>query len=162
MGAISVGSAATSRSSNQSIAGFTFIDINVPSDGTGKITSVDIYPATSDVVNPLIAIFYNVGGNNYSTRSYTQITGTFAVGGVRTIAVSLNVVIGDFIGIVQSGGSGRLSSDGAANSVYYPGIGIPAVNLGFTPIIKTLSLHGTGVTLAKSSLVPRLIAMGQL
>lgn len=84
----------------------THINKTNPADGTGKITQVKIY-AYANLSNCEVGIFYRpdpVGfPNKLSTRDVVTI-GTVVSGSEQTFGVDLEVVEGDYIGIVFTAG----------------------------------------------------------
>ncbi|MBA7568986.1 hypothetical protein ES708_10723 [subsurface metagenome] len=128
------------------LSGYTFIDLNNPTDASGKITSVELY-AYETLSNCEVATFYLVSGTNYSTRDY-QAIGTVIAGSRQTFAVDLNVKAGDFIGLYFTAGKCSESLDlGGIRGRYTSGDRIPCSNYNFATISERLiSLYGTGVT----------------
>ena len=126
------------------IQGYTYIIGDNPANATGKITSVEIY-AYQDLVNCKVAIFQRISGNIFSTRDYVNL-GTVTAGAKRTIAVSLNVVIGDYIGIYFS--SGLIHCNELSEGAGFWDLNadkIPCTNVTFGHYgNRQISLYGTG------------------
>lgn len=151
MAAINIGSTAIDRANHMDLGGLTLFTKNGVANGTGTITSVEIYAysAMSDVD---VGIFYYVEApHDYSTRSYVAI-GDVAQG-YNQFDVSLAVSSGDFIGIY--GTSGAIDEAPGGNSILYRGgDNIPCTDAGFTFLLDgIMSLYGTGVTSAEDNAI---------
>lgn len=82
-----------------------------PANGTGTITTVEVYAAV-DMTLAEVATFFVVSGNFLTTRDWEAI-GTVTAGAKRTFTVDLDVQVGDYIGIKwQSGSIERYVSGG--------------------------------------------------
>jgi hypothetical protein len=148
MSVIDLGTAAIDRPT-YSIEGNTYIELDNPANASGRITSVEIW-ADITLTGCKVATFYLVSGNNYSTRDYESIADVVA-GGVRTFAVNLDVVAGDFIGIYYTGG--RIEKDSTIGSrTWIAGNQIPCTNYTFNaPSLSMYSLYGIGTTVVIST-----------
>jgi len=151
---INIGDAAIDRASTH-IAAYTHVTCSSPATGTGTITQIEIY-ANSDMTNVQVATFYVVSGNNLSTRDFV-ILGNVAAGyNLITLdsgsqPISLNVQIGDFIGIYNATGQIESAMAGTAGSWYKAGDQIPSNNNAFTwydAEYRISSVYGTGATAA--------------
>ena len=127
----------------------TYVDKLNPANGTGKITSVEIW-AAADLINCEVATFFqpDPGGfpNNFTTRD-TQVIGTVTAGSKQTFPVDLDVEEGDYIGIYFT--AGTLERDLGSGGYWYHNVDdIPCVNQEFwvTGSGAELSLYGTGTT----------------
>jgi len=143
---IDVGAAATNRTSEKFTG--TYMVIVNPADGTGKITSVEIYAVTGyNLTLVEVATFYVVSGNFLSTRDWEYI-GNVTAGSKQTFVVDLNVVAGDYIGIYFASG-GKIEADSTGTYMSKAGDNIPCTNIEFSsPVAGTISLYGTGETVA--------------
>jgi len=73
----------------------------IPAPADGYVRKVQIYLYT-ECTNIKVATFFNVSGNNYSTRSWQALTGTYSAG-FHTLSVNLECSTGDLIGIFSDG-----------------------------------------------------------
>ena len=143
---IDIGSAAIDRADGWNITYTTIASYN-PANASGTITSVEIW-SQNTISNCEVATFYNVSGNNFSTRD-TEVIGTVLSGAKRTFNVNLTVEAGDYIGIYGTEGLIEISSGGDFNVWYLSGDHIPCTNVTFTFYnYRQLSLYGTGTTAA--------------
>ena len=125
----------------------TIIDKNNPSNFDGTITTVSIW-ASSNMTDCEVGTFYAVDATHYTSRD-TQAVGAVTAGAKRDFTVSLDVEIGDYIGIYQTGG--RIEQTGSGDGFWYVASGgdIPCTNLEFTfRADRTVSLYGTGTPTA--------------
>lgn len=149
--AIDIGSAAIDRGS--AYGADTLVNKINPSDGSGKITSVEIW-ANEEMADCEVATFFVVSGSNLSTRDYETVdngngAGVVLAGSKQTFVVDLDVEVGDYIGIYYSSGSIDYQyPTGDAGWWYgYSGDRIPCTNYYFgSQSSATLSLYGTGAT----------------
>jgi hypothetical protein len=144
--AIDIGAAATNRTSEKFTG--TYMVIVNPADGTGKITSVEIYAVSGyNLTLVEVATFYVVSGNFLSTRDWEYI-GNVTAGSKQTFVVDLDVVAGDYIGIYFASG-GKIEADSTGTYMSKAGDNIPCTNIEFSsPVAGTISLYGTGETVA--------------
>jgi len=150
--AITVGTEPANRSS--SLANRTMVNKDTPANGTGTITSIEIWTTANDANDVYIATFYTTGTNEFSTRDYVNI-GTVTSGSKQTITldsesnpISLDVVEGDYIGaaIVTA-----VEADGTGGSgIWYLDNGtrtMPCTEVTFALLAAgALSLQATGET----------------
>ena len=118
---INIGPAAINRTS-YAAAGYTYIDLANPADGTGNITTITCY-IPSAVTNGLrVGIFYATGVDTYKCRSTVSL-GTAALGPNTYTTdfsgnpISIGVESGDFIGSYWT--SGQMNYVGTGGSVAY-------------------------------------------
>ena len=144
--AIDIGAGATDRTSEKFTG--TYMVIVNPADGTGKITSVEIYAVTGyNLTLVEVATFYVVSGNFLSTRDWEYI-GNVTAGSKQTFVVDLDVVAGDYIGIYFASG-GKIEADSTGTYMSKAGDNIPCTNIDFgSSTAGTISLYGTGETVA--------------
>lgn len=117
MAIITIGPDATNRAS-VTVSGNVVLDLANPSNGTGTITSVSIYVA-STTTTTAVGIFYLVSGTTYKCRSAVSLGSLSA--GLNTINdLNLDVVTGDVIGCYHSGGAIDRADNGGS-SAYYSG-----------------------------------------
>ena len=143
--AIDMGNAAIDRASSG--GSYTFIDLANPSDGNGKLTSVEIWCAT-DLANCEVATFFNVSGSNYSTRD-THSIGAVTAGSKQTFSdLDIEVQSGDFIGIYFTAGSIEIRTSALTNLYYLAGDNIPCTNETFAlwGTENGMSVYATGAT----------------
>lgn len=139
---IDVGSAAITRVDYYPTG--TWVDKNNPANDSGHITSVEIY-ACESMSNVRVGIF-SASGNNLTTRSVTGNLGTVLSGAKRTLAVDLDIVAGDYIGVYFTAG-GISATNNGSGYWWYDGDMIDCVNQPFTSVAdRTISLYGIGVT----------------
>jgi len=150
MAAIDVGSGASSRA-NSFAPGNTIIDANNPADGTGTLTSLEVYCWSGyDLTNTDMATFYIVSGSNFTTRGNVAI-GTVTGGSKQVFDISatpIDVTETDYLGIYYSGGYLYAATSGGAGGWYEGGDRIPCTNYTFTGTIGGyfISIYGTGAT----------------
>ena len=149
---IEIGCPAIDGDSNLGTNNKTVVDRNNPANGTGKITSIEIW-AKVEMTGVKIAIFRLVSGNNLSTYDYETIQidgqdpGVVPAGSKQTATVDLDVEEGDYIGLYYATGDIELDyfvSDGIWWSV---GDKIPCTDVTFNTVgNNNMSLCGTGTT----------------
>jgi len=138
---IDLGCAAIDRGSTLSSVN-TSINIGNPANASGTVTSIEIW-ASADLINCEVASFYSTGGDNFSTRG-TETIGTVTAGSKQTFSVSLEVQIGDYIGIYYTGGTLELDTTGGDNIRTAAGDRIPCTDITFGVYEDYLtSLYGT-------------------
>ena len=137
---IDVGNVAINRGSTAGV-GYTYIDKANPANASGNLTTVEIWAATN-MTNVVVATFYVVSGDNFSTRDYENI-GEVTAGAKVTKTVDITVEAGDFIGLMFSSGSLEMDTSGGVSGYYKVGGYIPCTNQLFT-LYGTimLSLYG--------------------
>lgn len=139
---IDIGSPAIDRA-NATPADKTFFDRTNPANGSGKITSVEIW-ANTEISNLKIATFYGAT-NIWSTRDF-NIIGTVISGSKQIFEVDIDVVIGDVIGYYFTAGGGDIDYTGGLGVLYKNGDHIPCVLASFGNWVGNglLSLYGEG------------------
>ena len=147
---ITIGQEAKNRASY--LDPYIMVNMGVAADGTGKITSIEIW-ANTTLSDCKVATFFVVSGNNLSTRDVVTL-GSVTSGSKQTFTVdsnsnpiSLDVQEGDYIGMKCS--AGRMERD----TVALPGIWynfseeIPCENVYFDILSgDAISLYATGAT----------------
>ena len=144
---IDIGSPAIDRNSQYS-APRTVVNKNNPANETGKITNIEIYVNVQTVALQ-VATFFIVSGNNLSTRDYQDL-GVLATG-YHSIAVDLDVEVGDYIGYWEATGQVDVVSTGGTGCWAIATDQIPCTNVEFALDSggdNLLSLSGTGETVA--------------
>lgn len=159
MGAIDIGTPAIYQGAGGA-ATFTNINLGNPANLKGKITSVEVW-ALTDLTGFRVGIFYLVSGVTYKCRSSATI-GNVTSGSKQTFPVSLVVEIGDFIGAYWASGAIERGDSGGSRAYVAGEYLDPDDQAAYTVDARLLSLYGAGATPVKSSLIPRLIAMGQI
>lgn len=148
---IDIGEPAIVRPTTYSENQWTVANIGNPANGTGKITSVEIYVQSyaTDMLDVEFATFYIVSGNNLSTRDHEYI-GTIdtSVAGHHQFDVDLDVQEGDYLGFVTSTQTMiYLATSGGEGTWYHSGDEIPCTNVTFgIDAGWVISLYGTGIT----------------
>lgn len=146
MGAIDIGAAAIFRAG--AVGAYTLVVKENPANGTGAITSVEIYAVSGqDLANCEVANFYVVSGDNLSTRD-SETIGAVVGGSKQTSSgLDMGVTAGDYIGIYYTSGQLRKSVFGDGYWLFQADY-IPCANQAFTPVANTtISLYGIGATL---------------
>lgn len=139
--AIDIGAGATDRGSSLGV--YTFIAKDNPADGSGIITSVEIW-ANTDLSDCEVATFYEVSPSHYSTRD-TEAIGSVTAGSKQTFPVSLEVQEGDLIGIYYTAGTIEIDTSDCVGIWYQTGDKIPCENQIFSSMNGWgISLYGTG------------------
>lgn len=150
MAAIDIGNTASDRAEYETIDNYTYVDRVNPADGTGTITTIEIWAKTS-LANCEVATFYVVSGNTLSTRD-THTIGAVTSGSKQTFSgLSIAVQTGDYLGITWT--LGAIEKDSGTTNWYKSGDNIPCTDVTFilaaSPNGATMSLHGTGATTAE-------------
>ena len=149
MAEILVGAAAANRSSITDL-GPTWVQSNGPADGTGKITSVEVWFNTA-ATGVQFATFIYHGSDVFSTRDYEEV-GEVASGSKQTFSgLDMEVETGDYIGLY--GVDGAIDRDNTGGAYwYYEGDHIPCSPLTFAGPFspRTISLYGKGETTDKN------------
>lgn len=146
-GTIDVGDAATDRGTQAALANAPWISKGNPANGTGAITSIEMWALTSDLVNCEVANFIDEGSDVLSTRDF-EVIGTVTFGSKQTFSgKDMNVATGDYIGTYWDGGGWLEADDSGGSGVWY-GDGtdyIPCTSQAFTAAAGwAISLYGTG------------------
>ena len=129
---------------DSSNAGYTRMDICSPANGTGTITSIELY-ATGDLDSIMVGIFYAIDATHFTTRSYAAL-GTAEVG-LNQYDVDLEVEEGDFIGLYWNDANINYTEETCAGYMAISGNRIPADNqLLILTSDRRLSLRGIGTT----------------
>jgi len=152
MGAIDVGNQATNRNNNWGTANYTLLDLANPADGTGTITSIEIW-AVVNLTGARIGVFYLSGGKYYCRGSATL--GAVTAGSKQIFNAPADfpafpVEVGDVIGLLFTGGQIENSTTDPTDMAYYNGEVLdPGDNAIFTTYANHgMSVYGTGVTSA--------------
>ena len=147
--AIDIGSPAIDRATFWGSGHTNRIVKGNPANGTGKITSIEIY-AHSAMTDVEVATFYQVSANVFSTRDNEAIGNISA--GYSQHNVDLDVEAGDLLGMHYTSGEMELTGTGQGqvgvwklNDVD----AIPCTDTTFTFVADcTFSLYGSGITSA--------------
>ncbi len=132
--AISVGDAPLGYNGNWT-GGQTRLS-SAPANGSGKLLQAQVLPGPSyDLTGVKIGVFYVVSGNNLTCRGW-QVVPNLTHNVVNTVPLNLDVVTGDYIGIIFNYNSGNgyiRRSDNSPGSAcyYYIGDAMGCVNLFF-------------------------------
>jgi len=142
---IDLGCPAIDRSSSKG-PGYTWINKTNPANESGIIDTIEIYP-WSDLENCEVAIFYLVAEDTLSTRDSVSL-GTVTGGSKQTFSeLSIDVQIGDFIGIYYTVGQLEAHTSDYDGVWYKSGDQIPCTDVTFSDYAgDALSLSGTGTT----------------
>ncbi len=167
MGAIDIGGGAIDRATTDS-AGWTRVSKDNIANESGILNKFQIF-VSGDILGAVLKVgtFYVVSDNNLSARSYQTVVDNVTIPiGLNTFDILLNVVKGDYLGYVYtqtSGGAVDRDDSGGAGVWQILGDHINASNEAFlvTPS-RIPSIYATGVTVSKSSNIPKLIAVGAL
>ena len=140
---IDIGESAINRGTTAST--YTWVNIGNPANGSGTITSIEIWASTA-LTNCEVATFYVVSGNNLSTRD-SELIGSVIANSKQTFAVNLDVQAGDYIGAYYTVGALERDSEGFAGCWMKTGDNIPCTNALFTLRDgEAISLYGIGTT----------------
>lgn len=142
--AITIGSPAEDKNRN-TVADYTYIQKEDPADGTGTITSVEIYVETQ-TSGLIIAIFEQVDTNIFTARGHYDVG--VATVGYHQYDVSLPVVIGDYIGFYTEGGKLEQTWDEGGNQWLTAGDETECVEteFGYNTSPRKISICGIGAT----------------
>lgn len=144
---IDVGATAADRDTSYSF-GNTFVGLDNPANYTGTIDTIEIW-ATTDITGLRVGTFYLVSGTDYKCRDSEAIAGTITSGSKQTKSVSIDVVVGDYIGCYFTAGSIEMSTSGYAGVYYISGEYIdPDDQATYSELGsgRAMSLYGTGET----------------
>lgn len=148
MAAIDIGPGATDRATFWGTDDYTFIDFANSADGTGSITSIEIwFAASGGNATGVKAGTFSGGGTDYTNRD-VETLGNVTCGSKQTFGgLSCSVVIGDFIGMLQHTGDIELDITGGAGTGYIAGdqfgTGVQTYTLAAG---YAMSIYGTGAT----------------
>jgi len=148
---IDVGADAIDRSGALS-RDYTHINRNNSSNDSGTLDTVEVYFDNSTAESVEVATFFLVSSSNYSTRGNVPL-GNISPGSKQTITgLSISIETGDYIGVYFADSSSPYSkiecntTSGARD--YRSGDCIPCTNQSFSGATGTISLYGTGETVA--------------
>jgi len=100
--AVDIGVEAENRAIEKA-AGHTYINKGGQASKAGNVVSVDIWCDT-DLSGVKVGTFYATNGTTFKCRAGQSIAGTITAGSSVNKVVSLDVEIGDYIGLYYSGG----------------------------------------------------------
>jgi len=144
---IDIGTDATEDTASiAGLSGLTLVVLGNPANAAGKITNVKLKTGTTAPTDVEIGIFYNEGGDVYSTRDSQSIPNMNASTLYESIGVDLDVEIGDLIGIygVQNSLAGD-SDHPTGGFQYLAGDQIPCSEAEFgNNYANDIILYGTG------------------
>ncbi len=139
---IVIGPGATNRTAD--FPANTCVDHNIAADGSGTLTTWELWFATGDAPDVEVATFVVVSGNNLSTRD-SEAIGTVAAGSKYSGGgFSTDVITGDWAGVYFS--AGTLERDAVGLGWWRAGDNIPCTNATFTGTSRTFSIYATGAT----------------
>lgn len=120
----------------------TFIDKNNPAQFDGIIEQVAIY-AKADLSDVVIATFYEISIDHFTTRDYEEI-GAVVAGSRHEFEVNISVYEGDYIGMYFSSGQIERSTSGYDGFWAIAGDWIPCTNKWFSSFTEgdCISLGG--------------------
>lgn len=159
MAAIDVGGAAIDRASTHP-AEYTSIEGSNTADGTGEITSIELWMATN-ASDFEAATFINQGAEDFSVRD-NETLGSVTAGSKQTFSgLSMSVATGDYIGFYMSAGTMEKDNSGgvevwAKSGDYIPGTGTETYS---TTPDRIMSIYGTGVSLDPQLVTPGTLAL---
>jgi len=140
--ALDVGGGATNRGA-AFVSGFTVIDVANPVNADGVITRVELW-ANTNLTGVEVAMFYNIVGAVYSTRSVATI-GAVVAGSVQSFDVELPCQAGDYIGMYWAAGNMELDMAGGAGIMGIAGDQIPGYGVTYGLLAaRQLSIAGIG------------------
>lgn len=135
-------------------AGFMRVARGNPANDSGRITSVEIWAATT-LTGCRVGTFYTTNGNTLKCRDSVAI-GSVTAGSKQTFSgLSIVVETGDYIGIYHTGGTLEIDTSGGEGVWYVEGEYIdPDDEATYTLLSAFLiSLYGTGSTIVLHELV---------
>jgi hypothetical protein len=157
MALIDVGLAAIDRASIWQNPTYTLINKDNSADGTGTLTSVEIW-ANVTTTGTVVATFFG-SSTTYTSRAGTTI-GAVTAGSKQTFSgLSIPVETGDLIGMyVGSAGKMEMGTAGTTGMYYKSGNNITEAEVsGYTDYSYGFSLYGTGATAAAGGRNPATI-----
>lgn len=124
--------------------GNTYILKDNPANASGKLTSVEVYPATN-ITDIKIALFYSTGTNTFKTRSWVDL-GSMAENSKTVCAINLDVIAGDYIGVYCTIGNVSQDTTGGSGLWYLTGDYINTLGATFSGGTGTskMSIYATG------------------
>lgn len=159
MADIDIGAGASNRAGTVSGGGYTDIDLNNAANGTGTLTSVEIWAAT-DLANCVVGTFYTSDYVTFTCRDSATI-GAVTAGSKQTFDVSgtpITVQTGDYLGIYYTSGKLERDSSGYDGLYWYYGEAIDATDSAdFTFLAgDALSIYATGTVSGSWSNISKL------
>lgn len=144
MAAITIGTTPVNRGTSFGVV--TLIELSNPAGDSGTINTVEIW-ASSNLSNCEVATFFNVSGNNYSTRDSAAL-GAVTAGSKQTFSgLSITCQTGDYIGIYYTAGSIERDTSGGSGVMWAAGDQIPCTNKAFSASASNIiSLYASGTT----------------
>lgn len=146
---IDMGSPKTELESHHSF-GWTYIAKENPANGTGKIASINLRAGPSGMTGVIIVIFTEVSTNVFTARDRVYLADIpYGSNVIRTIdinhnPISLNVVVGDYIGMYWAGGNNEFEEMGVG-TWHSGGDHTSCVGHGFVFLVnRTVRLYGIG------------------
>ncbi len=147
MGAIDVGTVPADFDSSTS-QGWTQIDKSNPANLSGLITSVQV-SAAFNVTGLRVGTFYLVSGLDYKCRASQNLGAVTVAESPKTIACSIAIEAGDFIGSFCTIGALEKNNSGGSGALFITSEHIdPGDQATYTAeASRKIALYGTGVTL---------------
>lgn len=128
-------------------AGYTILQLDNPSQYSGRITSIEVWFYTGASSNFNVGTFYG-SGTSYTCRSYC-ICGAVAAGSKQVIPVNIQVEVGDVIGIYYATGTlENYAGAGAGTQKYANANYFDASVHTYSEAAQSASLQAIGVTIA--------------
>ena len=106
--AIDVGPGATDRTNETGVSGKTYVDIANPANGTGNLTSFEIWANGGSLLGVIVGTYYG-SGFSWTCRD-SEYVGTVTTG-YHDLSVNLDVHAGDVIGFYAGAGSSSVELD---------------------------------------------------
>ena len=128
------------------------MDTNNPATISGVVTTIEIYADTA-MTDVEVATFFVESGDNLSTRDSETIGNVAA--GYNSFTVSLDVMVGDFLGIYYSAGKIDMALGGSGYwSLFGDNIPCNDVDFGLQSSNGIMSLYGIGTSLEVYTHIP--------
>ena len=148
---ITIGNPAINGDILTGATGYTQVDKLTPADGTGTITTVEVYMRAS-ATKGIIAIF-SADGNTLTAHDFEDV-GALVVD-YNIVSVNLDVVEGNYIGIYYEGGEVE-NTPGTSTGIWYKaGNQTQCVDTGFAVYVNAfISLGGSsGVAVEEANAI---------
>ncbi len=147
MAAIDVGAAALVRG-DDGYNGWTALDLANPADGTGLITSFEVWVEAGGASNVKLGTMENTAGDNFTPRDY-ELIASIAGGSKQTESgLTCAVTLGDFAGWYCANESVRFDTAGGSGNYRISGDqwGAGDQDYGALQANRAISVYGIGTT----------------
>lgn len=144
-GSLDIGAVATNRTSSLS-ATYTCIDADNPANATGIINTIEVWAATN-LTNLVVGTFYNTTATSFTCRD-SEMVGNVTAGSMQIFTnLTINVMVGDYIGKYSGGGISLDTTGGAGIYIKIDNFANPGAQADYIFVSGyAISLYGIGTT----------------